>query len=95
MSNMSGKVLIINGATREGGNTDTLLAKFREGMKGSGREVNEARLRDLEISNCIGCCQCLKEKSCHFEDDMTNLRKSLIATDVIVFASPIYWCEVT
>jgi multimeric flavodoxin WrbA len=92
---MSGKVFIINGATREGGNTDTLLSKFCQGMKDSGREVNDVRLRDLEISDCVGCCQCLKEKTCHFEDDMTDLRQSLIATNVIVFASPIYWCEVT
>ncbi|UCD93943.1 MAG: flavodoxin family protein [Candidatus Zixiibacteriota bacterium] len=92
---MSKKVLIINGATREGGNTDTLLSKLSDGMESSGLQVIEVRLRDLNISDCIGCCQCLKEKSCHFEDDMTNLRKSLIATDVIVFASPIYWCEVT
>ena len=92
---MSAKIVIINGATREGGNTDTLLSRFCEGMKSSSLQVKDIRLRDLEISNCIGCCQCLKEKTCNFDDDMTTLRESLIAADVIVFASPIYWCEVT
>lgn len=66
-----------------------------QGVSTSGVAVRNAVLRDLRINNCIGCCQCLREQTCHFQDDMTDLRDAITKSDVIVFASPIYWCEIT
>lgn len=87
--------MVINGTTRESGNTDTLLSRLIEGAREAGGEVEHAILRDLSIANCIGCCRCLREKMCNFPDDMTWIRRSMMAADICVFASPIYWCEVT
>ena len=88
-------VLVINGATRENGNTDVIISKLVEGIRIAGLNVKCATLRALKISDCIGCCQCLRESTCHFQDDMTGLRDAVVDADVLVFASPIYWCEVT
>ncbi|MFC1911582.1 flavodoxin family protein [Chloroflexota bacterium] len=89
------RILVINGATREDGNTDVIVKKLAEGILTAGLKVRCVTLRELNISDCIGCCQCLRESTCHFQDDMTGLRDAVVAADVLVFASPIYWCEVT
>ena len=89
------RIVIINGSTREKGNTDAILESFMRGVSASGVAVRNAVLRDLRINNCIGCCQCLREQTCHFQDDMTDLRDAIVKSDVMVFASPIYWCEIT
>jgi multimeric flavodoxin WrbA len=88
-------ILVINGATREGGNTDTIVNLFAEGAQGAGLYVDCIQLRDLAIADCIGCCTCLRESQCHFEDDMTGLRKKISDSSLLTFASPLYFCEVT
>ena len=92
---MGASVLLINGATREGGNTDAVLQSFAEGAREAGLDVRVAVLRDLRIADCIGCCQCLREGTCSIDDDMSGLREAIEGADVLVLASPIYWCEVT
>lgn len=88
-------ILVINGATREDGNTDTIVSLFAEGAQAAGFHAEGIHLRDLTIADCIGCCTCLRESKCHFEDDMTELRQKIIDSSVLVFASPLYFCEVT
>lgn len=91
----NGRVLMVNGATREGGNTDTITNLFVEGAQGAGLKISCATLRNLKIADCIGCCTCLRESKCHFDDDMTGLRQNIMDSHVLVFASPLYFCEVT
>lgn len=89
------RVLVLNGSTRANGNTDAILASFIEGVNAGGLSVGSVVLRERMINDCIGCCQCQRERICHFEDDMTELRDMMIKSDVLVFASPNYWCEIT
>jgi len=89
------RVLIINGSMREKGNTDAIIAAFMEGVNKGGMNVQTVVLRDLSINGCIGCCQCRREQICHFGDDVAHLRDMIMKSDVLVFASPNYWCEVT
>lgn len=89
------RVLIINGSARENGNTDALLASFSDGVNKGSLNVQTAVLRDLALNECVGCCQCRREGTCNFVDDMTHLRSMIMKSDVLVFASPNYWCEVT
>lgn len=88
-------ILVINGATRESGNTDVIVQKFIEGAQTTGYTIEYATLRELNISDCIGCCKCLRESVCNFQDDMTQLRDTILKSHIVVFASPLYFCEVT
>lgn len=92
---MSSTVLIINGTTRAGGNTDILVEKIIEGSRDAGANVRLVELRKKNISNCIGCYQCLKKSTCSFQDDMTEIRDEINKSDLMIFASPLYWCGVT
>lgn len=92
---MAKSILIVNGATRINGNTDILVSKIIEGSLNTGVNVTPLNLREKRISNCIGCYQCLEKSTCSFKDDMTGVRSAIEKSDLMVFASPLYWCGVT
>lgn len=94
-SSANSHILVINGATREDGNTDTIVNLFGEGAQAAGFHAECIQLRDLTIADCVGCCTCLRESKCHFDDNMTELRKKIIDSGILVLASPLYFCEVT
>lgn len=88
-------VLIINGATREEGNTDRILRHFVRGVREAGGKAAEVKLRNKNIGQCVGCCKCRDAGRCGSDDSMTALRRRLERSQVLVFASPVYWCEIT
>jgi len=92
---MTKSPLIINGAIRPGGNTDSLVEGVVAGAKSVNLDPLMAELRNKRISNCIGCYQCLKTSRCSLQDDMTEIRALIEGADIILFASPLYWCGVT
>jgi multimeric flavodoxin WrbA len=92
---MAKTIVVLNGSAREGGNTDVLLEHLIDGAKAAGCGVVEFRLRNRMIANCVGCCTCKTESRCQFDDSMTAIRNALEKADIIVFGSPVYWCEIT
>jgi multimeric flavodoxin WrbA len=78
-----------------GGNTDQLLAELVVGLTSQGAQVIPLTLRDLEIADCTGCQTCHEEDRCQHDDGMTGVRSALVGATAVVFASPLYWCEVT
>jgi len=88
-------VLIINGATREGGSTDAVTRSLTAGFRTAGARVRIERLRELRIADCLGCRQCRDERTCYFTDDMNRLRAAFMSAHLIVLASPLYFCAVT
>jgi multimeric flavodoxin WrbA len=50
----------------------------------------------MDIRPCDGCFTCLEEgESCVIEDDMVSLSPKLLRADAIVFASPVYWYNIS
>lgn len=92
---MNQHILIINGALRKNGNTDALARAFARGARAAGIKVRNVALRERSISDCRGCYQCREKGTCSIHDDMDQLREAVRAADVIVFASPLYFCGVT
>jgi multimeric flavodoxin WrbA len=95
MPKMNESILIINGASRINGNTDILVGKIIDGANSVGLKPASMELRNKNISNCIGCYQCFKESKCSFQDDMTEIRNQISEAELIILASPLYWCGVT
>lgn len=89
---MSKKVLILSGSPRKGGNSDTLCDRFMQGAKDGGNdEVEKIFLRDKKINYCIACYACRDTGKCVQQDDMAEILEKMIAADVIVMASPVYF----
>lgn len=89
---MSKKVLVLSASPRKGGNSDSLCDRFLAGAQKAGNQGEKIFLRDHTINYCIGCGVCsVQKKSCPQNDDMAEILGKMIAADVIVMATPVYF----
>lgn len=90
-------ILVISTSLRRNGNSDKLAEKFCEGAMDAGHTVEKVSLIDKSISFCKGCLVCQKTKSghCVINDDADDIIQKMKETDSIVFATPIYYYEMT
>lgn len=89
------KVVVLNGSPRKG-NTLAAIEALVKGMAlGSAPEVEIVDTYKLTVAPCKGCgaCQCFK--GCVDQDDTNMIVDKLVAADVIVFATPVYWWGMT
>jgi len=89
------KVLGIFGSPRRGGNTDLLLEEALKGAQEEGANVERLHLSDYTITPCKECHGCDNTGNCVVLDDMQKIYPRLLETDVIIFASPIFFYGVT
>lgn len=63
-----------------------------KGAQSAGHHADKIRLKDVNISYCTGCGVCFEgAKPCPQKDDMPGVLKQMIAADVIVMATPVYF----
>ena len=87
------KILVLNGSPRKG-NTVTAITAFAEGAK-LNNEVEIVDTYKLKVSPCMGCEACECSKGCVASDDSNMIVDKMVAADMIVFASPVYWWGIT
>ncbi len=92
---MSKTILIISSSPRHGGNSDTLAEIFAKGAAESGNYVEKISLADKQIGFCTGCWGCLKTHKCVIHDDADSIVQKMRLVDVLVFATPIYYYEMS
>ncbi|MGE5604750.1 MAG: flavodoxin family protein [Bacteroidota bacterium] len=85
------RIIGVIGSPRRNGNTDLLVTKILEAAKLEGAVAKAVYLNDLTIKECDGCHVCWNGKPCPKQDDMCNLYPEIIASDVIIFGTPVYW----
>lgn len=88
---MSKKVLVISASPRKNGNSDLLCDEFIKGAVTAGNEVEKVFLGDLKINYCTGCGVCNETSRCVITDDMKAVLDKMVAFDVIVLATPVYF----
>jgi multimeric flavodoxin WrbA len=89
---MSKKVLILSASPRKGGNSDLLCDQFMKGAKEAGHKTEKVFLKDKNINYCTGCGTCFNTGKCSQKDDMAEILEEMILADVIVMATPVYFC---
>ena len=89
------KILVINGATRINGNTDTILSKLIASSSRTDARITQIDVRKKKIQDCIGCYHCTENTACSIKDDMVEVYEEINRSALIIFASPIYWWGVT
>ncbi len=90
---MSKNVLVISSTLRKNGNSEVLAQEFFRGAKESGHNVEFITLQDKDIKFCKGCLACIKKGSCVIKDDSNQIVEKMKNSDIIAFASPIYYYE--
>ncbi len=90
---MSKNVLIISSSPRKNGNSDMLCDEFLRGAADAGHNPEKIFLRDKKINYCTGCgfCNTNDYTKCSQQDDINELMDKMENSDVIVFATPIYF----
>lgn len=90
------KIAILNGSPRKQ-NTEAMVNAFAEGTKEAGHEVEILHVGKMKIAGCLGCeyCHGKGEGKCIQKDDMEKLMPAYLESDMIVFASPIYYFSMT
>ena len=94
------KILILNGAGKKNGNTAALIKSFREGAETAGHEIKEFFLQNMNIHGCMDCQGCARKPSgdpqpCVQKDDMQQVYDAFAESDVVVFATPVYWFTIS
>jgi len=89
----SKKVLAISGSHRKG-NTERMLSALLKEIDPC-IEKKTINLRELDIGMCTGDDYCVDNKRCHIKDDFGMLAAEMQDADIIIFASPSYFNNVT
>lgn len=85
-------VLVISSSPRKGGNSDLLCDSFIDGARQAGHNAEKIFLHNRKINYCTGCGLCVKRGiECMQKDDMKEILDKMIAADVIVMATPVYF----
>jgi len=87
------RVLILAASPRKNGNSTLLALKAAEGVKAEGGEADVVEIGHLKIAPCNACDSCITkpEAGCVIKDDMQLLYRKIRAAQGIIFATPIYW----
>lgn len=84
-------VLIISASPRKNGNSNMLCDRFAQGAEESGHNVEKVFVAGKNIGYCRGCGVCNNTHKCVQKDDMTEILDKMVAADVIVLATPVYF----
>ena len=84
-------ILIISASPRKGGNSELLCESFMKGALEAGHKVEIVRLREHDLHPCFGCEACQATHACVQKDGMAPLLDKLLAADVVVMATPVYF----
>jgi multimeric flavodoxin WrbA len=85
------ETVILFGSPRKDGNTIQIVNALSDALKKKGHNVRMLYLNDLNIRPCQGCYACLPKGTCKINDDMKDIRKYMMDSDLIVYATPVYW----
>ena len=89
------KMLAILGSPRKSGNVASMLEVAINRGKKLGYEIYYINLYEKKIELCRGCMVCKKTGVCKINDDIQEIRKLFIESDLVVLASPTYFANVS
>lgn len=92
---MPKNVLVISTSLRNDSNSEALADAFAAGARDAGNTVEKISLRGKTIAFCRGCLACQRLGRCVINDDTLAIAEAMKRADVIAFATPIYYYEIS
>jgi multimeric flavodoxin WrbA len=89
------KITILQGSPNKNGSTAMLAEAFAKGAGEAGHETSIINVAHENIHPCTGCVSCGYEGTCVQKDGMESIRRELLQSDMIVFATPLYYFGMT
>lgn len=89
------KVLLVNGSSRQEGNTSVALAEVAAALEGHGIETETVWLGNKPVNDCIACGKCAElGGKCAIDNDVVNeLIAKAAQADGFVFGTPVYYAH--
>ncbi len=87
------KAVSIFGGPRQNGNTAKITRWVEEALVALGHQVERINLFSKKVNGCLGCLQCKTNSTdagCVQKDDISDIIQRMVASDVVIFASPLY-----
>jgi len=87
-------VATLLGSAKKKGNTATVLGWVEEELQAAGHTVERIYLHNKSINGCMGCAKCREHAdqiACIQKDDASEIMEKMIASDVVLYASPLYF----
>ena len=88
-------VLVISTSLRAKSNSDILAGRLIDGARDAGHQVEHISLKGKDIRFCVGCLSCQQTGACIFKDDVPAIMESVLNADVVCWATPIYYYEMS
>ena len=88
------QITTLLGSAKKKGNTATVLGWVEEEFKSLGHDVERIFLNNTSIGGCLGCAKCREnpdEIACVQKDDAIHIMEQMIASDMVLYASPVYF----
>ena len=94
------KVLVMIGSRNHDGQTAKVANAYIEGLKDGDAAVEHVYLPEMKINRCLQCNKdgwgtCLSDGKCCQTDDFSSLVDKVRAADAVVFATPVYWGDLS
>ncbi|HAP33180.1 MAG TPA: NADPH-dependent FMN reductase, partial [Lachnospiraceae bacterium] len=89
------KIVILSTSPRKNSNSNALAEEFAKGAKEAGNKVEIISVIGKKIEFCRGCFACQKTGQCVIKDDVNEIEQKVQEADVIVWATPIYYYEMS
>jgi multimeric flavodoxin WrbA len=93
------KAIAIQSSSNLDGLTSSLAQTILKVVEAEGGEIEFIHLNRLDIKPCIACDdgwgKCRKEGVCILEDDFKNLTEKIAKSDALIFATPVYWHDLS
>lgn len=89
------KINILMGSPNKNGSTRILVDSFAQGAAAAGHDCEIIDVCRANVHPCIGCVRCGYEGPCVQKDDSELIRGKLLGSDMVVFATPLYYYGMT
>ena len=84
-------ILVLTGSPRSRGNSNYLAERFIAGAQEAGHHVERFDCAQHRINGCLACNACGMNGPCVQKDDFELVRPHILAADVIILATPMYY----
>lgn len=88
-------IVVLQGSSNLNGSTAILTEEFARGARSAGHEVVRVDVARAGVAPCTGCVACGYEGPCVQHDGMDEVRSEILAADMVVLATPLYYYGVS
>ena len=88
-------ITVLMRSPNQNGSTHLLVESFKRGAEEAGHRVHVIDAAHAQVHPCTGCLACGYEGPCVQKDGMPQLKQQILASDILVLATPLYYFGMT